>query len=358
MILLLPSQATVLNAFAVLVGMTPGNAALKDHQAYIAATSTASYKSALESIFAGTSTASLATTMLANLGLSASFTQAQGEAFLAANTGNRVGAMMDLANALYNYSGADVALAAAKGAYVTAIENSYAYSNNTANVDGKAWIGTGAQAVYLTTGFDNLVGSAAADTFIARSFANTNTLQDGDRIDGGAGADTVYIDFNGLTNTITPNLKNIETVVVRAQSNVSDANGNSATDGNNQLASQSVQIDAQRSLEHNAANTVTAATGVTRWESSNSRSDVIIEDVRIGTTQKTKDITIAFRESDPGNVDFGVYFDQHSLRNASSGTTTVTIKLMDTGAAGASATAATPLLNNPYDSSKIGRAHV
>ncbi len=63
MILILPSQATVLHAYAVLVGMTPGNVALKDHQAYIASAGTAGYKSALEGIFAGTSTASLATTM-------------------------------------------------------------------------------------------------------------------------------------------------------------------------------------------------------------------------------------------------------------------------------------------------------
>ncbi len=59
-------------------------------------------------------------------------------------------------------------------------------------------------------------------------------------------------------------------------------------------------------------------------------------------------------ETDPGNVDFGVYFDQFSLRNASTGSTTLTIQLMDTGAAANTATAATPLFNNPYDTFKIG----
>jgi len=179
-------------------------------------------------------------------------------------------------------------------------------------------------------------------------------MNDGDMIDGGAGADTVYMDFMSVGNAITPVLKNVESVVVRAQSAGSDVNGVSSVDGNNMPSARTVQIDAQRSLAVDSANQVTADFGVTNWESSNSRSDVVIEDVRIGNAQKTKDITITFRESDPGNVDLGVYFDQHSLRNASSGNTTVTIKLMDTGAAGAAATAATPLLNNPYDQFKIG----
>jgi hypothetical protein len=76
--------------------------------------------------------------------------------------------------------------------------------------------------------------------------------------------------------------------------------------------------------------------------------------VRIADGLKTKDVTIVMESTDPGNVDFGVYFDQHSLRNSSSQSTTLTIKLMDTGAAGNAATAATPLLNNPYDLFKLG----
>ena len=67
MILLLPSQSTVLHAYAVLLGMTPGNAAFKDHQAYIASQTNAGYLSAVESYFAGTSTATLASSALTNL---------------------------------------------------------------------------------------------------------------------------------------------------------------------------------------------------------------------------------------------------------------------------------------------------
>ena len=354
MILILPSQATVLNAYAVLVGMTPGNAALKDHVAYIAATSTAAYKTALEGLFAATSTASLATTMLTNLGLTTTFTQAQAEAFLAANPGNRVGAMMDLASALYVYSGTDAGLAAAKAAYVNAVDTSYAYSNNIANMDGKAWVGVGGQTVSLTTGVDNLMGTALNDIYVARTMNNVNTLNDGDTINGGAGTDTVYADFNAVTDGAahTPNFSSIESVVVRAQTNSTDAIANPS---NNNMAPATVQIDAQRSVTTDVANNVTGAAGVTRWEDNNSRADVIIEDVRIGTGQKTKDITIAMVETDPGNVDFGVYFDQLSLRNSSSSSSTITIQLMDTGAAAGfnGADTSKPLLNNPYDTFKF-----
>ncbi|MBK9346873.1 MAG: hypothetical protein IPN06_10845 [Burkholderiales bacterium] len=93
---------------------------------------------------------------------------------------------------------------------------------------------------------------------------------------------------------------------------------------------------------------------MTRWEDSNSRADVVIEDVRIGNSQKTSDVTIAMVETDPGNVDFGLYFDQLSLRNASSSSSSLTINIMDSGAAANAATAATPLLNNPYDTFKLG----
>ena len=359
MILILPSQATVLNAFAVLVGMTPGNAAFKDHQAYIASSGTAGYKSALEGLFAATSTASLATTLLTNLGLTSTFTQAQAEAFLAANPGNRVGAMIDLASALYVYAGADAGLLAAKAAYVNAVDTSYTYSNNSANVNGAAWVGTGGQTVSLTTGFDNLMGTALADVFLARTIGNLNTLNDRDMVDGGAGNDTLFVDFTALGTAITPVLKNIETVVIRAQSTTTDSNGNNEAtpvgDGGNNMANNTVQIDAQRSLDVDNYDHVTAATGVTRWESNNSRSDVIIEDVRIGNSQKTKDITIAMVETDPGNVDFGVYFDQLSLRNAATSNTTINIQLMDTGAAAGynGADSTKPLLNNPYDTFKF-----
>lgn len=171
---------------------------------------------------------------------------------------------------------------------------------------------------------DNLTGTSGADVFLARTLNNANTLNDGDRIDGGAGVDTLYADMTGTGVAITPIFTNLENVVIRAQATTSDPiNGNNMTN-------RPVQIDAQRSLGVDAADHVTAAVGVTRWESNNSRSDVIIEDVRIGNSQKTSDITIAMVETDPGNVDYGIYFNQQSLRNASTSSGSLNIYVMDT----------------------------
>ena len=356
--LLLPSQSAVLTAYAVLTGSSPGNIAFRDHQAFINTPGVGvnGYKAALEGFLAGTSTAALATTLLANLGLGSQFTQAQAVAFLNANPGNRVGAMIDLSASLYNYTGTDAGLLAAKTAYVNSIDGSYIFSSNPANLNGIDFASaTSGITTSLTTGFDNLTGTAFNDIFLARTIGNVATLNDGDRLDGGAGIDTVYVDFAASNGglAITPVMRNIETVVIRAQGIPTDAtNGNNIS--NASAPAGIVQIDAQRSLEVNVADRVVANSGVTRWESNNSRSDVVIEDVRIGNTQRTKDVTIAMVETDPGNVDFAVYFDQLSLRNSGGGTSTLIIRVMDTVAAANPATAATPLLNNPLDTFRIG----
>ncbi len=138
-----------------------------------------------------------------------------------------------------------------------------------------------------------MVGTAGIDTFVANTVLNANTLQDADSIDGGAGNDSLYVDLVSQANAITPKLTNIESVIIRAQATTTDAtNGNNTSSGAPGFTNL-VQIDAQRSLAVDVANTVTADVGVTRWESNNSRSDVVIEDVRIGNTQKTSDVTIA-----------------------------------------------------------------
>lgn len=74
---------------------------------------------------------------------------------------------------------------------------------------------------------------------------------------------------------------------------------------------------------------VTNVAGFTTIENNNSRADLIVEDVRlIANNQVTKDITIVMRETDPGNVDYGVYFDQNSLRSVSSADSTVRLEVM------------------------------
>lgn len=187
----------------------------------------------------------------------------------------------------------------------------------------------------LTTGLDNLIGTEANDTFTADFNGNNNTFESGDAVDGGAGTDTLSMNLGNASNfAINATTKSVENVVIRAQS--IDTNGSSS---NNNIYTEQVTVDADR------------MSGVNRWENSNSRADLVVEDVRIQASQITKDITIAMVDTDPGHVDFGVYFDQQSLRAAAPGknnSLTLTVGNQLENAKGFDA--AKPLDNIPYTS--------
>lgn len=169
--------------------------------------------------------------------------------------------------------------------------------------DAKAIIDGDGVTMSLTTGQDALTGTDKADTFNAFIFDNKNTAQSGDSVDGGGGTDRLYADIGTSQGfAITLHTESVEQLAVRAESSAnSDSTDNNLTSG--------VQIDAERMV------------GTDWYESNESRADVIIEDVRIerkaaygdAQDQITKDITVAMVSTDAGNVDLGVYFDQHSL---------------------------------------------
>lgn len=175
---------------------------------------------------------------------------------------------------------------------------------------------------------DTISGTTFGDVFEARILDNSNTLQSGDKISGGNGIDRLNADIgNSQKFAITAETTSVEEVAIRAQAVPVDSN-------NNNLSENIVQIDAQRMKD------------VTLWESSNSRADVVIEDVRIRADQITKDITIAMVETDPGHVDFGVYFDQYSLRAQTNTSATLALQLMDTRS---QAAGTGPLKDSPYN---------
>lgn len=158
------------------------------------------------------------------------------------------------------------------------------------------------QQIYLTTAQDVLTGTDKNDTFTADIIGNIDSLQSGERLDGGAGTDTLYADLGTYANDVTSvRTTSIENFTVRAQSD-------NVTTGENNIVNTNtvVTVDAER------------MDGVNRYENNESRADLIIEDVRIDVAggQVTKDITIAMVSTDAGDTDFGVYFDQHSLINA------------------------------------------
>ncbi len=156
---------------------------------------------------------------------------------------------------------------------------------------------------------ENRTGTAGDDTFIAVQGAFNST----DRVNGGDGFDTLKAQVSGV---VAPSVSNVEHLQFQAQHRGTDSGDNNVSD------TDIVKVDFNTN--------VTNVTGFTTIENSNSRADLIVEDVRIANNQITKDITIVMRETDPGNVDYGVYFDQNSLRNVSSSSSQINLRVLDT----------------------------
>lgn len=269
--------------------------------------------------FGRASNADVAATVVANLGLTGT-AATEGAAYLVeamagAPEGGR-GAAISSVIALFSSLSADPIYGAAASAFNTKVAAANAYSSTAGTQDAPLGYLPSAGSFFLTTGVDNLSGTPGDDVFTAYIYDTQNSLQSADRIDGGAGNDTLFADMGASQGfAVTPITTGVENIVIRAQSTAPDgADNNVAGTGR-------VQIDAER------------INGATRFESNNSRADVIIEDVRILPSQITKDITVAWVESDPGHVDYGVYFDQYSLRNQTSASSSINLQIMDTGAA-------------------------
>ena len=246
------------------------------------------------------------------------------------------GAVVNQVLSLFAGATADPTFGAAATAWNAKVDAAVTYSGAAANADTafSPIAPTVPTTFTLTTGVDDITGGTGDDLFNAWILNNANTLQSGDRLDGGAGTDALWADMGSSgAFAVTPHLTSIEKVSIRAQSVQSDPQGG-GNNGNNTInQGDGVVVDAQRS------------SSVTTWESSNSRTDVIVEDVRTNSNVTT----VSFVESDPGNVDLGVYFNERNLVNTSGGTSSLDVYLMDVTATGTPATAATPLLNMTFN---------
>jgi len=288
------------------------------------------------SAFGGQTTAAVAATLVANLGITgagvagavAYVTGALNAAAPAAR-GEAVSSIINLFSGLT----ADATYGAAAQAWNANVDVAAAYTGAANTAFGSVIHHS------LTAGMDNLFGSALADVFTADMAAGGNTLQSGDAINGGAGNDTLHavLGQNGDSFAITAKTSSVESVIVQAQSREADSGDNNVA-GNLDNPINMVKVDAGR------------MSGVNNWENNNSRADLLIEDVRIADNQITKDITITMRETDPGHVDFYVLFDQNSLRNASASTSQINLQVMDTRAV---VDGQAPLLNSPYGGFKF-----
>lgn len=79
------------------------------------------------------------------------------------------------------------------------------------------------QAFALTTGADSFTGKAGNDSFTATDIAGNKAFTVGDKLDGGAGNDTLNISANGIiTMPLSATVKNIETANLASGTTASD----------------------------------------------------------------------------------------------------------------------------------------
>ncbi len=294
--------------------------------------------SAFNTIYASYSNADIAAAFVNNLGVTGA-AATDGIALVtaeldAAAAGTRGATLMAVAN-VFAGMGADATYGAFARAFNARVDAAVDYSAQAGTVDSPFGGWTGNSFFTLSGAQDYVVGTPGDDIINAWEFAGMSTLQSGDFVDGGAGNDLLYADLINQGDAITPISRNVETVAYRVQDLGTAPGDNNVSDAGR------VTVDAQR------------IDGELRYENNNSRADLIIEDVRIAASQITKDITIAMVETDPGHVDFGVYFDQHSLRASTSASATLTLDVLDQfGVQGLNldpGETAGPLVNNPYD---------
>ena len=184
----------------------------------------------------------------------------------------------------------------------------------------------------LTVGQDDLTGSAGNDGFTAWIFNNTNSAQSGDMIDGGAGTDTLVAEIGDSQNfAISLKTTSVEVAEFRAQAQSTDSSDNDIQDGGTDGIDEGVQIDAQD------------MDGTVEFWSTDSRANLTIEDVR----ENSNTVTLGWRNTDAGDVNFETYFDTQHITAPSAVTadSQLFLELLDLEGM---ATDGEPLLNNPY----------
>ena len=184
--------------------------------------------------------------------------------------------------------------------------------------------------VNLTAGQDALTGSTGDDTFTAYIFDNQNTLQSGDRINGGAGTDTLEAEIGNSQNfAMLAKTTSVENMFFQAQTTATDGADNFNTDPTDTPLGDRGAPFSYNGASHDGASQIDAQDlqGVRQLWSDNSRANLVIEDVR----ENSHTTTIGMRDTDPGNVNYEVYFDPQHITgpgNDAEGAT-LTIRLAD-----------------------------
>ncbi len=177
--------------------------------------------------FAGKTSAEVAAIVVANAGVVAgtfgltaanvadAVSVVTAELNAAAPVNNQGAAIAAVLAAWSNNFTSDAVFGAAATAWNLKIAQANAYSA-TGTVD-MAFGAINTEFV-LTGGNDNLTGTAGDDTFTANFNGEGNTLQSGDKINGGAGTDTLKAIMTSASQASTPTITGVENIAITAQS--------------------------------------------------------------------------------------------------------------------------------------------
>lgn len=319
-------RSEIAQAVAAIWGLQLGNQTMTDVLAMVSAPGGsvgAVIAGAFDASYGSASDAAVAAAFVSNLGITtdAGFSAdavagaaAYVEGELAAGS-SRAGTLMAIAKAFGNLPATgDADVDAAIAAFNSKVAGAVTHSSTAGTTDGTIDDVPAATSFELTEGRDVLTGTAGDDVFRAWVFDNQNTFQSGDVINGGGGTDTLEITLGWSSDfAILALTQGVENIFIRSQSN-----NNIGNNGDNNPAADPVADGS------NDDNTVDAELmrGVQQWWNTDSRADLVIEDVRILDNEITKDIAIGWANADPSSVesggedkvDYEVYFSPESLR--------------------------------------------
>lgn len=153
-------------------------------------------------------------------------------------------------------------------------------------------------AQYLTDGIDNLLGGIGNDLFQAYIYDNSNSLESGDIINGGAGTDVLRAEVGSSQDfAISAKTVSVENMFFTAQNLAWDNADNTIGD----RLGFDTTIDAGEFA------------GVRQLWSDDSRASLVIEDV----SEDSHLTTIGMRDTDSA-VNYEVYFDQQNVTDIGS----------------------------------------
>ncbi len=298
--------------------------------------------------------AALATRVLGNMGLlpNAALETELAAYFGAVGAANRGTAILQLANILQGLEGATGNLAVystAAASWNTEVANGVNYSatqtNNVAGQIGAAAATTG-QTYTLTTGVDNISGTAFDDTIIADNSGAANTLTAADQVNGGAGTDSLRIfqaTATNIANTVFGQLSGVESVEINSGTLTNTGNLNtSALAGLTSVrvvspavmadsdaftftgtAAQSVGLQQVAGTGGGATSTINLASGINSVTVNRFGTDVTLN---LGGTSNTLNVTTAGGSASGANSNFALTNTGNALRTINvSGDQTLTV---------------------------------